>query len=59
MILLVFFSKKKMPSILGVEKFVDWAKEKYTGSSLQEEIPEAKVLVPDKKKNQRISLQCI
>ncbi len=44
------FSKKKMPSILGVEKFVDWAKEKYTGSSIQEEIPEAKVLVPGKKK---------
>ncbi len=44
------FSKKKMPSILGAEKFIDWAKEKYTGSSIQEEIPETKVLVPSKKK---------
>ena len=37
-------------SLIRVEKFVDWAKEKYTGSSIQEEIPETKVLVPGKKK---------
>ncbi len=53
------FSKKKTASILGAEKFVEWAKEKYTGSSIQEEIPETKVLVPSKKKNQRFSLQSI
>ncbi|MCP4270062.1 MAG: transposase [Candidatus Brocadiaceae bacterium] len=44
------FSKKKIPSILGAEKFIEWAKEKYTGSPIQEEIPEIKVLVPSKKK---------
>ena len=44
------FSKKKIPSIVGAEKFIDWAKEKYTGFSIQEEIPETKVLVPSKKK---------
>ncbi|GAX61583.1 ATPase [Candidatus Scalindua japonica] len=44
------FSKKKMPIILGAEKFIEWAKEKYTGCSIQEEIPETKVLVPSRKK---------
>jgi len=43
------FSKKKAPIILGTEKFKDWVKGKYS-TKFQEEIPEAKVLVPSKKK---------
>ncbi len=44
------FSKKKVSSILGTEKFVEWVKEKYSNSLFQEEIPETKVLVPGRKK---------
>jgi REP element-mobilizing transposase RayT len=44
------FSKKKLPSILGTERFKDWVIEKYSTLLLQEEIPEIKVFVPSKKK---------
>ncbi len=44
------FSKKKIASILGTEKFKDWVTKKYSTPLLQEEIPERKALVPSNKK---------
>ena len=44
------FSKKKTPSILGTERFKDWVQEKYSTGLCQEEIPETKILVFNKKR---------
>ncbi|MBS1258199.1 MAG: Chromosomal replication initiator protein DnaA [Candidatus Scalindua arabica] len=44
------FSKRKAPSVLGTEEFVNWVKEKYSALSFKEEIPESKALIPDKEK---------
>ena len=44
------FSKKKIASVLGTEKFKDWVTKKHATPLLQEEIPERKALVPSKKK---------
>ncbi len=42
------FSKKKTPSLLGTEDFINWVKEKYSDILYEEEIPETKELFPDK-----------
>jgi REP element-mobilizing transposase RayT len=44
------FKKKHAPSILGTEQFINWVKEKYSAFLFKEEIPETKVLAPDKEK---------
>ena len=44
------FLKKKAPSLLGTEKFINWVKEKYSDVLYKEEIPETKELFPDKEK---------
>ncbi len=44
------FSKKKALSVLGTDKFGNWVKEKYSAFLFKEEIPESKVLIPDKGK---------
>ncbi|MDR4504915.1 MAG: transposase [Candidatus Scalindua sp.] len=44
------FKKKNSPSILGTEEFINWVKEKYSAFLFKEEIPETKLLAPDKEK---------
>ncbi|MDR4499646.1 MAG: transposase [Candidatus Scalindua sp.] len=44
------FKKKNYPSILGTEEFINWVKEKYSAFLFKEEIPETKLLAPDKEK---------
>ena len=44
------FLKKKAPSLLGTEKFINWVKEKYSDVLYKEEISETKELFPDKEK---------
>jgi hypothetical protein len=44
------FSKNNAPSVLGTDKFENWIKEKYSAFLFKEEIPESKVLIPDKGK---------
>jgi len=39
-----FYSMKKLPSLLGGEKFSEWIKEKYYHLGLQQEVPEAQIL---------------
>ena len=39
-----FYSMKKLPSLLGGEKFSEWIKEKYYHLGLQKEVPEAQIL---------------
>jgi len=44
------FSMKKAPAILGVERFVNWVKGKYSACLFKEGIPKTKVLVIGKEK---------
>ena len=42
--------RKKLPSVLGSEKFVDWVKTSSFREKLDEEVPESKSLAPDPKR---------
>ncbi len=39
-----FYAMKKLPSLLGGDKFSEWIKEKYYHLGLQREVPEAQIL---------------
>ncbi|MCP3891097.1 MAG: hypothetical protein GY702_19860 [Desulfobulbaceae bacterium] len=41
-----FFSKKKLPTILGSRNFVDWIKGKYYQKKKHDEVPQSKDLAP-------------
>jgi hypothetical protein len=41
------FTRKKLPSILGTEGFINWVKEKYYKGKLHGEVPESRVLAPN------------
>jgi REP element-mobilizing transposase RayT/transposase len=44
------FQKKKLPSILGKQDFVYWVKNRYFERKLHIEVPDSKLLAPDKER---------
>jgi hypothetical protein len=48
------FQKKKLPSILGKEDFVYWVKNRYFEGKLHIEVPDSKLLAPDKERIQEL-----
>ena len=42
------FKGKKLPSLIGSARFIDWIKEKYFNHKGHSEVPESKILAPDK-----------
>ena len=48
------YKKKNLPSILGKEDFVYWVKNRYFERKLHTEVPESKLLAPDKEKIQEL-----
>jgi putative transposase len=44
----LLFEKKKLPSILGSKSFVSWVKERFFEGKAHSEVPESKLLAPDK-----------
>jgi putative transposase len=48
------FQKKKLPSILGKEGFVYWVKNRYFERKVHIEVPDSKLLAPDKERIQEL-----
>jgi putative transposase len=48
------FQKKKLPSILGKEDFVYWVKTRFFESKMHIEVPDSKLLAPDKERIQEL-----
>ena len=48
------FQKKKLPSILGKEDFVYWVKNRFFESKVHIEVPDSRLLAPDKEKIQEL-----
>jgi REP element-mobilizing transposase RayT len=48
------FQKKKLPSILGKEDFVYWVKNRFFERKAHIEVPDSKLLAPDKEKIQEL-----
>ena len=46
--LLSFFEKTNLPSLLGSNKFVEWAKAKFFEGSIHKDVPQSKILAPDR-----------
>lgn len=49
-----FFSRKRMPPILGSKEFIELIKEKFCDMVFRDEIPEGKKLAPDMEKIKRV-----
>jgi len=47
--LLSFFEKTNVPSLLGGNKFVEWAKANFFEGGIQKDVPQSKILVPDRR----------
>ena len=48
------FQKKKLPSILGKEEFLYWVKNRYFEGKVHIEVPDSKLLAPDKERIQEL-----
>ena len=48
------FQKKKLPSILGKEDFVYWVKDRFFERKVHIEVPDSKLLAPDKERIQEL-----
>ena len=48
------FQKKKLPSVLGKEDFVYWVKNRFFERKVHIEVPDSKLLVPDKERIQEL-----
>jgi len=48
------FEKKKLPSILGKEDFVYWVKNRFFKRKVHIEVPDSKLLAPDKERIQEL-----
>ena len=48
------FQKKKLPVVLGSQGFIDWVKGRFYEKKIDAEIPQSKVLAPDKDKIKEI-----
>jgi putative transposase len=48
------FQKKRLPSILGKEDFVYWVKNRYFERKVHIEVPDSKLLAPDKERIQEL-----
>jgi REP element-mobilizing transposase RayT len=48
------FQKKKLPSILGREDFVYWVKNRFFENKVHNEVPDSKLLAPDKERIQKL-----
>jgi REP-associated tyrosine transposase len=46
--LLSFFEKKNLPSLLGSNKFVEWAKANFFEGGIHKDVPQSKILAPDR-----------
>lgn len=44
------FEKKKWPSILGTEIFIEWVKDRFFDQKRHLEVPESRILAPDREK---------
>jgi putative transposase len=45
--LLRFYERKKMPSVLGAERFVSWVKYRFSIEKADDEVPQSRELTPD------------
>ena len=50
----LIFQKKKLPSILGKEDFVYWVKNRFFEKKAHIEVPDSKLLAPDKERIQAL-----
>jgi len=50
----LIFERKKLPSVLGSERFIDWVKDRYFHQKSHEEIPESRSLAPDRGKIKQV-----
>jgi len=50
----LIFERKKLPSVLGSERFVDWVKDRFFHQKSHEEIPESRSLAPDREKIKQV-----
>ena len=48
------FERKKLPSVLGSERFMDWVEDRFFPQKNHGEVPESRVLAPDRKKIKRL-----
>lgn len=48
------FERKKLPSILGSERFIDWVKDRFFPQKDHKEVPESRVLAPDRERIKRV-----
>jgi chromosomal replication initiation ATPase DnaA len=48
------FQKKKFPSILGKQDFVYWVRNRYVEIKQHNEVPDSKLLAPDKERIQEL-----
>jgi len=48
------YQKKKLPSILGKEDFVYWVKNRFLERKVHIEVPESRLLAPDKERIQEL-----
>ena len=46
--LLSFFEKTNLPSLLGSDKFVEWAKTHFFEGGIHKDVPQSKILAPDR-----------
>ncbi len=46
----LIFKRKKIPSVLGSERFIDWVKDRFFHQKSHEEIPESRSLAPAREK---------
>ena len=48
------FDGKKLPSVLGSKKFIDWVKDRFFHQKRHEEIPESRALAPNREKIKQV-----
>jgi len=48
------FERKRLPSVLGTERFIDWVKDRFFDEKNEEEVPESRVLAPDRERIRRV-----
>lgn len=48
------FERKKLPSILGSESFMDWVKDRFFHQKDHGEVPESRILAPDRAKIKQV-----
>jgi hypothetical protein len=48
------FERKKLPSVLGSERFMDWVRDRFFPQKNHEEVPESRVLAPEREKIKRV-----